>query len=238
MQIDDIFDFGKYKGLTLQEVYQGTNSISKDVIKGYLLDKISTSDSSINSNAILFEIIDFEISDTLLRIHTSIDTLKINWTKILEGLFRNGTGILDRLSGNSSIDDFNINKYSHSLSKPELTSGNPEYLEWCISNVDKFYIDPESIIELENMVVYRFEGIEVKFKIDDIYQYKSKIVFQKRDFSKTTIHLNQKKYEESKEIIMVDYDSQTNDYEDQTDWSNYNDDLDMDQQSEEFWNQF
>lgn len=27
-------------------------------------------------------------------------------------------------------------------------------------------------------------------------------------------------------------------FQDETDWSNYNDDLDMDQQSEDFWNQF
>jgi hypothetical protein len=33
------------------------------------------------------------------------------------------------------------------------------------------------------------------------------------------------------------YDDRNADYN-QTDWSNYNDDLDMDQQSIEFWNQF
>ena len=34
-----------------------------------------------------------------------------------------------------------------------------------------------------------------------------------------------------------DYNDRNADYN-QTDWSNYNDDLDMDQQSIEFWNQF
>ena len=33
------------------------------------------------------------------------------------------------------------------------------------------------------------------------------------------------------------YDDRNSDYN-QTDWSNYNDDLDKDQQSIEFWNQF
>jgi len=43
-------------------------------------------------------------------------------------------------------------------------------------------------------------------------------------------------YEDNNDFGNHYYDNYSSD--DQTDWSHYNDDLDMDQQSDEFWNQF
>lgn len=45
---------------------------------------------------------------------------------------------------------------------------------------------------------------------------------------------------DSEEIYSTDrfYNKHEESFRDNTDWSNYNDDLDMDQQSEDFWNQF
>ena len=55
---------------------------------------------------------------------------------------------------------------------------------------------------------------------------------------------NKFSYDENDDDIENEYEDYEQDYddrdsyEDQTDWSHYNDDLDMDQQSIEFWNQF
>jgi hypothetical protein len=110
MNISDCFNFGKYKGLTIKEVFQGTNFLNKDLVKGYLLEKIATADSTILSDHILVEIMDFEISDTLIRATPCVENLSVDWTINIENLFKNGNSWADRLVGNISLDEYNIKK--------------------------------------------------------------------------------------------------------------------------------
>ena len=87
----------------------------------------------------------------------------------------------------------------------------PSYLDWCAINLDHFYISSEVIQEIQI--------ISPNFSISQEGQQ----------------HLDSKYHTwENEQEQNNDNDS----YEDQTDWSNYNDDLDMDQQGFEFWNQF
>ena len=195
MTIDESFKFGKYKGLTIKEVYQGTNFIKKDLLKGYLLEKIATADPNISSDNFIVEIMDFEISDTLIRVTPCMEDFNGNWTKTIENLFQDGNSWVDRLIGNTSLDDFNIKKYSLGKEKPELTGGNPEYIEWCIKNVDYFFIDSEELSELQNLDVHVFIGIEVKHKIEDIYEYKPRIKIIKHNFKVEIINTNKVKFE-------------------------------------------
>lgn len=195
MSINEPLNFGKYKGLTIKEVYQGTNFLNKDLIKGYLLEKIATADSTILSEHILVDIMDFEISDTLIRVTPCVEDLFGNWTKNIENLFRNGNSWADRLIGNLSLDEYNIKKHSLNKEKIELADGNPDYIDWCINNVGFFFITPEELLELQNLEVYIFAGIEVKHKIEDIYEYKPRINVIKHEFKEKSVNLNNTKFE-------------------------------------------
>ena len=90
----------------------------------------------------------------------------------------------------------------------------PSYLDWCAINFDHFYITENVITEIKTIKPDFALTTEGQQKLDEKYT----------------------KWE-AEEEDNNDYDDR-NSYEDQTDWSHYNDDLDMDQQSEEFWNQF
>ena len=59
-------------------------------------------------------------------------------------------------------------------------------------------------------------------------------ILNDEDFEEA-IHIEEDEDDNVEHYISDDHNDS---YEDSTDWSHYNDDLDMDQQSEEFWNQF
>ncbi|MDK2842764.1 MAG: hypothetical protein PWQ17_2270 [Anaerophaga sp.] len=222
MRITELFTFGKYSGLSVKQVYQGSDKINNDLIKKYLLYKIENPSIIDSNEEILTEIFKFEISDTIFRATPIMDDFKGNWKISIEKLFRDSSNWTDRLIGNKSLDDFNTKIYSEQKNEPEITGGNPEYIEWCIKNVEDFMLDPEELIELQKLEIYRFKGIEVIHKIDDIYEYKPKIIIEKFQFSEQIFEINNKKYEDSIDIeedySFNDYD---NDYDERT-YENYN----------------
>jgi len=61
MQIDSQFYFGKYKGLTIRDVLQGTEKINRELIKGYISEKITNNPSNAFVSSFLSEIKNFEI---------------------------------------------------------------------------------------------------------------------------------------------------------------------------------
>jgi len=102
---------------------------------------------------------------------------------------------------------FTFGKFN-GLSVSKILSIQPSYINWCLENLDHFYILEEDQIEMKN-IYNEFKLNEDKMSFEEEYD----------DFD------CESNYEEDS-------------YEDFTDWSNYNDSLDMDQQSIEFWNQF
>lgn len=103
---------------------------------------------------------------------------------------------------------FSFGKFN-GLSLSKVLSIQPSYVNWCLENLDHFYISEESQFEIKS--IYK------DFTINE-----DKMCFETEDYDDFDSESN---YEDDS-------------YEDFTDWSNYNDDLDMDQQSIEFWNQF
>ena len=99
----------------------------------------------------------------------------------------------------------------------QIIDVQPSYIEWCSINLNHFYIPKEVIEEIQ------------KIRPDFIL---SNVAEQKLD-EKHNIWANQFNYADDNDGY-IDNSS----YQDQTDWSNYDDNLDMDQQSIEFWNQF
>jgi hypothetical protein len=100
----------------------------------------------------------------------------------------------------------------------EILNLQPSYLDWCAINLDHFIMSENVIDEIEKLeptFAFSPEGLQ---KMDEKLDQWNDEITSYQDYDE-------------------DYDDRNADYN-QTDWSNYNDDLDMDQQSIEFWNQF
>ena len=103
---------------------------------------------------------------------------------------------------------FRFGKYN-GLSLSQILSIQSSYINWCLENLDHFYISIEDQLAIKN--IYN------EFIINE-----DKMSFEVADYDDYECESN---YEQDS-------------FEDFTDWSNYDDGLDMDQQSIEFWNQF
>jgi len=103
----------------------------------------------------------------------------------------------------------------------DLIERNPAYLEWCLRNVNwfNFNLDFDFISEvLKHYPSYNFH-FKTKSKLDE----KNKLFVVQS-------------HEECEWDSQQDYDNESIDLLDGPAWNYYNDSLDMDQQSEEFWN--
>lgn len=192
MEIDERFGFGKYKGLTLREIYQGSEQVSQSFIKNYVFERIA--------NPIIEFIVPgcmtFEVSNTLLRVYCTLPDVRIedeDLTKELEMFFADADSAIDHLSGNLSIDNFNVNLSKSECTVPEATGGRPEYVQWCIRTLDSFYIDEITINDLQSLPIYRLKGVKINRKIENIYEYSPKIEVEYRKFSERIITKNREK---------------------------------------------
>lgn len=102
----------------------------------------------------------------------------------------------------------NFGKYEN-FTLEDISKIDPDYINWCINNLDHFYISEEVITEISI--------INPKFKVseEEIHKLKGKL----------------DNY----------YDNNNYHYHEDNEWNNswdneyYNDSLDMDQQSPEYW---
>lgn len=192
MEIDERFGFGKYKGLTLREIYQGSEQVSQSFIKNYVFERIA--------NPIIEFIVPgcmtFEVSNTLLRVYCTLPDVRIedeDLTKELEMFFADADSAIDCLSGNLSIDNFNINLSKSERIVPEATGGRPEYVEWCMRKVHSFYIKEITVNDLQSLPIYRLKGVKINRKIENIYEYSPKIEVEYRKFSEGVVVKNREK---------------------------------------------
>lgn len=141
----------------------------------------------------LVEIMNFEIEDTYLKavaIHSNI--VQKDWVESIEKLFSNKDNLSPQYM---SLKNFNIQIYSSSKEKIEIAEGDPQYIEWCIKNIERFYVDIEDMIELQELDVYKFIGIEVSPRDfpEGVYDYKHKMKNLKSSFFKKILDINEKK---------------------------------------------
>ena len=105
----------------------------------------------------------------------------------------------------------------------QIVDIQPSYLDWCAINLDHFYMTEyviEEIKEIKSDFVLSTEGLQ---KLDDKFS-----TWEEEQVANEV-------YDE--DDLSENYDD-VGSYADQTDWTHYDDALDMDQQSIEFWNQF
>lgn len=99
----------------------------------------------------------------------------------------------------------------------QIVSIEPSYINWCVINNAYFYIEPSVIAEIEMM--------KRPFK----FRFEAKKILKEKSEKLEKIYKNNDS---------ADDDDNHRGDEDNTDWSSYDDNLDMDQQSSDFWNQF
>jgi hypothetical protein len=225
MLLDQKFGFGKYCGLTLKEVYQGTQDISRDLVKSYVDFVLKNDDDILNKNTPLCKLMSFEVSENLIQIksYKNKKVLKYNWTERIENVFRLRNNHLDR-SYIDSLDQFNITQYSKDKKSIVIAACNPEYIAWCLVNLDNFSIDEDILEKLLSLEIYRFTGIKVSHNANDIYEYKSDIITSKSTFSQKVIDINREK----NDIIA--------EREDQRDYENQQDDYNRRENNRDYFN--
>jgi len=137
-------------------------------------------------------------------------------------------------------DEFDFGRNKGKTIK-ELLQVNPGYVDWVIRNIEGFALSNEAFqqakIITEGKRFSKKEIVELSNEKQNLPILFRKLYGWDYDFSKEDILLiNNLKINEINSKTKNTYSVHS--YHDDTDWSNYNDDIDMDQQSEEFWNQF
>jgi hypothetical protein len=188
--LEQIFGFGKYSGLTLKQVYQGTGNISVDLMNSYIKYVLENDEDAFSKIQPLNTLMAFEVNDSIINIKPFRNNVKGNFSNRIEQLFALRNNPLDR-TYIDTLDNFNVKNYSVNRSPIELAGGNPEYIYWCLKNVDEFFVSP--LEELFSLDVNRFRGIKVAYIEENVYEYKTINEVKKLELSKTIIELNQKK---------------------------------------------
>ncbi|MBP6577866.1 MAG: hypothetical protein KA796_03655 [Chryseobacterium sp.] len=170
MNITDKFNDGINKGLTLQQVYQGTSEINKTQLRDFLINSF---ESELVPRPNHFELCELKIDEYEIEVipeifntnkSYSIDN-QIDLGNLSESIgiyfnhfFKpNWYGIVE------NFQKFNSGKY--------VIGGNPEYILWCINEAKNFNIDLSTLKELEKLKIYRFKGIKVEMISQNHYQY-------------------------------------------------------------------
>ncbi|MEJ8756374.1 hypothetical protein WG947_05175 [Pontibacter sp. H259] len=186
MNLNDAFTFGKYKGLKLIEVYRGTLIIDPAVLLGYIKLLLNTEARHHYENTfscLQLEFVDeFWVRENLITayIYTGIsdnpdvenlepklEELSYNIENELESYLSIGnqrTGY--DLGGFHSLSEFN-----KSFDSKHIVGGDPQYLSWCIQNIDGFFIPYDKLTLLEQTKVAIFNGFHILHKSGGTYEY-------------------------------------------------------------------
>jgi len=138
--------------------------------------------------------------------------------------------------------------------------GNPEFIEWLIKNDNNFALSDEAINSSYTVKsLSKFEvipashslnnaSIEINtdfgcdwYESDSVIQLKPYFFEREFKFSNQIINKNRTNQMNAERLIVQkNHERELNSYDirDSVNWSNWNDDLDADQQSPDFWNQF
>ena len=214
MKLNDRFHFGKFKGLRLIDVYQGTPNIDRFLIKQYVEYMLNSDDRWIYDTfdkIPYFGLIDYfvvteseiEVFGMLSEPWNSDSNTRItlgNIEDVLQGYLSIGNMLMGRIIGGfHSLEEFNRDSETR---KP--IGASPSYLAWCINEVDNFFIDPSDLKLMEKLKITYFKGINVIYRGDDIFEYSPLTETANYSFTPKVIKRNASKFERVKPD--TDYD--------------------------------
>jgi len=165
-------NFGKYKNLSVRQIFQGSDSLPNSLFKDYFNNNLSISGflSNLTSSELeLIEKLNIFVTEGYFVITSG--QAGDDFSKALSSLFRNKDTVKERNKGFIPVNSF---IYSSNYNKGFDTvkfSAAPEYIEWALKKVESFFIDSEDLIALQNCTCYKYIGIDVK-KVDvNLYSF-------------------------------------------------------------------
>jgi hypothetical protein len=204
--LEDTFQFGKFKGFTLKEVYTGNSSIDLKLLHDFLKHLIDTNDRSlimarrmrVKLSVEKFDekVIGYGYKDLNPPL-TGIEELKNKEPHFIENMVYNL--IFDQphgdtmrfISGNYNIVEFALNNYSHTEKLPGESSS---VIAWYIKNVSDFCVNPAVLTNLITHDVYEFTTVQLTRIRNLEFSYTAVFKREQRSFSRDIIDLNASKY--------------------------------------------
>jgi hypothetical protein len=195
MYLNSKFTFGKYEGLTLKEVYQGTLNPDKNVIQAFLNKILNTRYKALETCKLTdkFLFIDkFTVVNNFIYVDGGLDPYSLDEgiaesieVPIIENEIKNYINTFFQpswLGVLENLQDFN----SKQIEKKNI-GADPTYIEWCIKEVNSFIIHYSTMKELEKLSIAEIKGIEILWIDDNIYEYAPLIETRKFKFKEQLI---------------------------------------------------
>jgi hypothetical protein len=205
MNLSTKFTFGKYEGLTLQQVYHGTLNLDRKLLRMYL-DKILNNRHSYIPVDFCFQFIEeFVVTQNTIQVVGTLEPYDVgkdakgypitHLSRIVLGNIQSllKTFINYHFSGNwlgiiEPLQTFNAAQETRCV-----LGADPQYLAWCIRNVDSFVITEDAINALKHLSIARLTGIEVHFVKDGLFEYAPVITTDSYTFTDEILKLNKNK---------------------------------------------
>lgn len=192
MDINRVLIFGRYKGLTIKEVFSGNKDIDRDLLSAYLIWRVEKADYENLDNEITSNLFNFKINRTTIELFPTLPEFNVDASKSLENYFVSGDSLSAKMV-NLSLDAFCYDVYLKPNDTKLVIGGVPGYIVWCIKSIKDFFIDTDQIEQLAADGVNRFVGINVRLTGDNTYEYSPKIIHEPYKFSELVIKENNKK---------------------------------------------
>lgn len=176
-EIDTELGFGRYRKLTIQEVYQGTLKINKYLIRDYLDHILNPKDFiewAFFDKSQFIE--DFDLSDEKIRVigeifnpekpkgsqnQVCIGNIEKELKSYIDQHFqKNFLGILT-----------DIGRFNDIVKSPMPIGGAPDYLIWCERNLDNFKLSMECKNKLSKMIYAKLVGMDIMYIGNETYEY-------------------------------------------------------------------
>jgi hypothetical protein len=183
MELDSKFTFGMYKGLTLQEVYQGTLTLNRRLLQAFL-NKILNDIHPYLPKSFHFEFIEkFVVTENTIEIigtqefwETGIDARGNSIGKLDEVYLGNIQDILKQIISYHFNDNWlgvleTVPAFNALQAERKVIGGDPQYLLWCMKEVEGFHIHEKAMSELEKLPFCEFSGIDIMYKKHNSYEY-------------------------------------------------------------------
>lgn len=205
MRLNDTLLFGKFKGLRIINVFQGTNNIDQDILSHYvrvMLNINSMQGLEETFGAPFSQLIDeFEVTNNKIKVvyggksdrKIRIGNLENNLQEYLT-MGQTAVGRIFFRSWNLN-QPFSLEDVNALREKKSIIGAAPDYICWGIANENfkKFYIEPEDLEAMEGLEIYIFCGINVTHLGNDLYEYAPNIQTKTYTFSKEIKAMNEAK---------------------------------------------
>lgn len=204
MELFENFAFGKYKGLTLLEVFQGTDSINKNLLKHFVnyrllhptVNELVLRSSHPFGQGLRAGCLKYEVGDTVIQVtgQNGADILEDITTDLNAFFIEEDDFIKIKFTKEFGLDDINMKLVKVKDSILYVANGQPTYLEWCIEEIDGFYVHPKSLEVLKKTEVNYFAGLNFIREFKSIYRFESSVIKKIFSFSEKIIRINNEKH--------------------------------------------